>query len=69
MAKKTVTVAVQIQMDIIEGDEALPQVQDTLEFINNAISAYSIDGQPQIFISDISNSDIIENEDEEEDEY
>lgn len=55
---KTVTVTVQIQMDVDANKDVLSQVQNTLELMNNEVS--SIDSSPQIFMSDISNSDIIE---------
>jgi hypothetical protein len=63
--RKTVTVSVQIQMDIKTKNDILPQVQDVLELMNEVVSDCRIDASPQIFISDISDSDIIENEDEE----
>ena len=63
MNTKTITVAVQIQMDIINEENALEQVKNALEAVNNAIYTSEIDAQPQIFISDISESDIIEDED------
>lgn len=63
--RKTVTVSVQIQMDVETRKDTLPQVQDVLELMNKVVDNYGIDASPQIFISDISDSDIIENEDEE----
>jgi hypothetical protein len=67
MNRKTITVAVQIQMDISGNNDTLAQVQDVLEAMNEAVSAGGIEAQPQIFISDISDSDIIENEIDDED--
>ncbi len=60
MSKKTVTVSVQIQMDVEDNDNVLGQVQDVLEAVNEAISTSGIEAQPQVFISDISHSDIID---------
>lgn len=58
---KTVTVTVTVQMNVNTGRrDILPQVQDALEEMNNAISGCEIEAQPQIFISDVSDSDIIE---------
>jgi hypothetical protein len=56
---KTITVAVQIQMDIKENQDSLTQVKDTLELMNTIISASKIEAQPQIFISEITNQYII----------
>jgi len=56
---ETITVNVQIQMDAKKGEDALTQVQNTLEVMNNIISMSELEAQPQIFISDISDSDII----------
>jgi hypothetical protein len=58
---KKVIVTVQIQMDIKDG-EKLPQIQDILEEANN--SMIGVSGDPQMFFSDISNSDIIEDDEE-----
>lgn len=59
---QTVTVNVQIQMDVKKGDNILSQVQDILEVVNDTISNNEIDGQPSILLSGISNSDIIDAE-------
>lgn len=66
MKKKAVTVNVQIQMDIIDGQDEVGQVQDVLEAMNKAATSAAIIAEPQIFISDISNSDIIDASTEEE---
>jgi hypothetical protein len=57
---KTITVNVQIQMDVEDNKSVLSQVQDILEVVNDVISNNEIDGQPQIFVNDIDNSDINE---------
>jgi hypothetical protein len=57
---KKVTVTVQIQMDVNTRQDILPQVKDTLEWMNSTISASEIDAQPQIFVSDITDLDILE---------
>lgn len=59
METKTITVNVQIQMDVNVNENTLTQVQNTLEVMNNIISMSELEVQPQIFISDISESDII----------
>ncbi len=68
MKTKTVNVNVQIQMDIQEGGDEVSQVQDVLELMNDSISKSGIKASPQIFISDISSSDITEQESDEENE-
>jgi hypothetical protein len=60
---KTVNVVVVLQMDI-KGDDNLQEVQDTLDDINRVLGAKHY--QAQIFVSDISNSDISEIEQDEE---
>ena len=63
---ETITVNVQIQMDVKGSEDVLKQVQDTLELMNDIISMSDLESQPQIFISDISHSDIFFNDSEEE---
>lgn len=58
MSTKTVSVTVQIQMDITKGEDEVSQVQDVLELMNASISKAGIKAEPQIFISDISGADI-----------
>ena len=59
---KTVSVNVQIQLDIQEGGDDLTQVQNALDFINSTLQRTIDDNyNAQIFVSDISNTDIIEN--------
>lgn len=66
MNTTTVTVNVQVQMDVNKNNPLLEQVQNVLEVMNNIVSMSEIEAQPQIFISDINDSDIITNEDENE---
>ena len=47
-------------MDVNTRQDILPQVKDTLEWMNSTISASEIDAQPQIFVSDITDLDILE---------
>lgn len=56
---QTVTVNVQIQMDV-NGTDTLKEVQNTLDLMNTIVGQSELDAQPQIFVSDISKSDIIE---------
>ena len=56
---ETITVNVQIQMSVKKGENTLTQVQNTLETMDNIISMSELEAYPQIFISDISESDII----------
>ncbi len=65
MKTKTINVNVQIQMDITKGIDEVSQVKDVLELMNSAVSSAGINAEPQIFASDISKSDIIDNESEE----
>lgn len=68
MKTKTVNVNVQIQMDIQEGGDEVSQVQDVLELMNDAVAKSGIKASPQIFISDISSSDIMNQESDSEEE-
>lgn len=54
---KTVTVTVHIQMDV-NGTDILKEVQETLDVMNNIVRQSELNAQPQIFVSDINNSDI-----------
>ena len=67
---KTVTVNVQIQMDINDSEnneKTLEQVVSVIEAVNAIVSISEIESQPQIFTSDISTSDIVLNEKDEND--
>ena len=57
-----VTVTVQIQMDIKIGGNALSQVQDILEVVNDIISNNEVDDSPSILLSGIDNSEIFKDE-------
>ncbi len=61
---KTITVTVQIQMDIFPTGRKpeLSCVQDVLETMDKIIGMSELDSQPQIFIEGLSNSDILEGE-------
>lgn len=54
---KTVTVNVQIQLDI-KGEDELGEVQDALDAVNEVLGQTKLNCEPQIFTSDISRSDI-----------
>ena len=54
---KTVNVTVTIQMDIV-GEDILSEVIDRVEIMNNLIASNVLDFQPQIFVSDIDESNI-----------
>lgn len=56
---KTVNIQVSIQMDI-KGKNILQEVLDILDTVNAIISQSELDAQPQIFTTDLSNSDIFE---------
>ncbi|MEK6829804.1 MAG: hypothetical protein AABY15_06820 [Nanoarchaeota archaeon] len=64
--KKPVTVQVQIQMDIDPRKNAVEQIKDTLETMNKIVGMSELDASPQIFVSDISASDVIDAENDEE---
>lgn len=68
MSTKTVSVTVQIQMDITKGENEVSQVQDVLELMNASISKAGIKAEPQIFISDISGADITDQNSEDDDD-
>ena len=63
---KTVNVRVTIQIDINDNDDALTQVAGTLDLMNEIVGMSQLDAQPQILTSDISASDIDENENNED---
>lgn len=65
MSKRTVNVTVTIQLDVNDKN-VLGGVQESLDKINTVLHKESLPSQPQIFVSDISKSDIFlleENED------
>lgn len=68
MSTKTVSVTVQIQMDITKGENEVSQVQDVLELMNESISKAGIKAEPQIFISDISGADITDQDSDDDDD-
>lgn len=55
---KTIEIKVHIQMDIRNVGDPLKQVQDALEQMN--VLTQKMEQQPQIFISDLNSSDIID---------
>lgn len=62
---KTVNVMVMVQMEI-KGDDPINEVKDQLEVMDNIIRISELESQPQMFISNIDESDILDplNEDE-----
>ena len=66
MKTKTVTVTVQIQMDILDNGNEVSQVQDALENMNRIVSSTFTNEEPQIFVSDISGADIFDVPNDEE---
>ena len=68
MSTKTVSVTVQIQMDITKGENEVSQVQDVLELMNASLSKAGIKAEPPIFISDISGADITDQNSEDDDD-
>ena len=53
---KTVTVNIQIQLDIRGEEDNVQEVQNQLDFINERIKDLSC--EPQIFVNSIDKSDI-----------
>ena len=55
---KVVNVVVHIQMDVDSENPVLEQVQNTIDVMNKILGMSELETQPQIYNSDISNSDI-----------
>jgi hypothetical protein len=53
---KTITVNVQIQLDIRGKNDIIQEVQNQLDFINERIKDLS--SEPQIFVNNVDKSDI-----------
>jgi len=56
---KTINVAIMIQLDI-DGDNPVGEVCEALDKINTILFNEGLDSQPEIFVSGINSSDILE---------
>ncbi len=62
---KTVNVFVCIQMDILaDDDDHVSEVHSILELVNETISLANFNSQPQILIMNVSDSDIVDQDEE-----